>query len=71
MVVQEFEKLVVDNARFTHIEKGHTYEVILIVKSKHPDTGEWYPAVIYQQIESGDIFVRSEESFINNFEVKL
>ena len=53
--------------RYTHIEKGHTYVILGEVKSKHPDTGIWYDAVIYRQVESRETFVRSKESFINNF----
>ena len=52
---------------YTHIEKGHTYVILGEVKSKHPDTGEWYDSVIYRQLESRETFVRSKQSFIDNF----
>lgn len=53
--------------KYTHIIKGHTYIIIEFVKSKHPDTGKWYDAILYKQLENGKYFVRSKESFINNF----
>lgn len=68
MEAQEFKELVHVNAMFTHKEKGHTYSVIRLLKSKHPDTGKWYKAVLYMQRESNELFVRSEESFLENFE---
>ena len=67
MEVQEFKNFVSKNTTFTHKEKGHTYKVEDILISKHPDTGEWYEAVLYIQLESSRRFVRSLESFITNF----
>lgn len=52
---------------YTHKEKGHTYIIVKELKCKHPDTGEWYEAILYCQLESGESFVRSKESFNANF----
>lgn len=70
MEVQEFKNFVSKNTTFTHKEKGHSYKVEELLISKHPDTGEWYEAVLYIQLESSKKFVRSQESFINNFVIK-
>ena len=66
MAVQELKGFI-DCAKFTHVEKGHTYFIRDVLKSKHPDTGEWYYAVLYYQVESKERFVRSLESFLENF----
>ena len=67
MDIQELNNIILNCCPVTHKEKGHHYQVMSIVKSKHKDTGEWYEAVIYRQLESGEFFVRSIESFIENF----
>ena len=69
MEVQEIKAIIENRLLVTHIEKGHTYIVLDIVKSKHPDTGEWYDAVIYKQLESKETFVRSIKSFCENFRI--
>ena len=69
MEVQEIKTIIENRLLVTHIEKGHTYIVLNIVKSKHPDTGEWYDAVIYKQLESKETFVRSIKSFCENFRI--
>ena len=40
MEVQEIKSIIENKLLVTHIEKGHIYKVLDIVKSKHPDTGE-------------------------------
>lgn len=67
MDIQELSNIILNCCPVTHKEKGYHYQVMSIVKSKHKDTGEWYEAVIYRQLESGEFFVRSIESFIENF----
>ena len=69
MEVQEIKNIIENKFLVTHIEKGHTYIILDIVKSKHPDTGEWYDAVIYKQLESKETFVRSIQSFCENFRI--
>ena len=69
MEVQEIKTIIENRLLVTHIEKGHTYIVLDIVKSKHPDTGEWYDAVRYKQLESKETFVRSIQSFCENFRI--
>ena len=67
MEVLEIKHLKDKTLTFSHKEKGHHYKVLDIVKSKHSDTGKWYDAVIYKQIENKTIYVRSINSFIENF----
>ena len=69
MEVQEIKSIIENKFLVTHIEKGHTYIVLDIVKSKHPDTGKWYDAVRYKQLESKETFVRSIQSFCENFRI--
>ena len=69
MEVQEIKNIIENKFLVTHIEKGHTYIVLDIVKSKHPDTGEWYDAVRYKQLESKETFIRSIKSFCENFRI--
>ena len=69
MEVQEIKNIIENKFLVTHIEKGHTYIILDIVKSKHPDTGKWYDAVIYKQLESKETFVRSIQSFCENFRI--
>ena len=69
MEVQEIKNIIENKLLVTHIEKGHTYIILDIIKSKHPDTGEWYDAIIYKQLESKETFVRSIQSFCENFRI--
>ena len=69
MEVQEIKNIIENKFLVTHIEKGHTYIILDIIKSKHPDTGKWYDAVRYKQLESGETFVRSIKSFCENFRI--
>ena len=69
MEVQEIKTIIKDKLLVTHIEKGHTYIILDIIKSKHPDTGKWYDAVRYKQLESKETFVRSIKSFCENFRI--
>lgn len=69
MEVQEIKIIIENRLLVTHIEKGHTYIVLDIVKSKHPDTGKWYDAVRYKQLKSKETFVRSIKSFCENFRI--
>ena len=69
MEVQEIKTIIEHKLLVTHIEKGHTYIILDIVKSKHPDTGKWYDAVRYKQLESKETFIRSIKSFCENFRI--
>ena len=69
MEVQEIKSIIENKLLVTHIENGHTYIVLDIVKSKHPDTGKWYDAVRYKQLESKETFIRSIKSFCENFRI--
>ena len=67
MEVQEIKNIIENKFLVTHIEKGHTYIILDIIKSKHPDTGKWYDAVRYKQLESKETVVRHIKSFCENF----
>ena len=67
--VLEIKHLKDKTLTFSHKEKGHHYKVLDIVKSKHPDTRKWYDAVRYKQLESKETFVRSIQSFCENFRI--
>lgn len=54
---------------YTHIEKGDVYEVCNITKMKHPETGEWLDCVIYISTTTQKQWVRSLESFKENFKL--
>lgn len=69
MEVQEIKNIIENKLLVTHIEKGHTYIVLDIIKSKHPDTGEWYDAIRYKQLESKETFIRNIKSFCENFRI--
>ena len=69
MEVLEIKSIIEHKLLVTHIEKGHTYIVLDIIKSKHPDTGKWYDAVRYKQLESKETFIRSIKSFCENFRI--
>ena len=69
MEVQEIKDIIENKLLVDHIEKGHTYIILDIIKSKHPDTGKWYNAVRYKQLESKETFVRSIQSFCENFRI--
>ncbi len=69
MEVLEIKHLKDKTLTFSHIEKGHTYIILDIVKSKYPDIGKWYDAVIYKQLESKETFIRSIKSFCENFRI--
>ena len=69
MEVQEIKNIIENKFLVTHIEKGHTYIILDIIKSKHPDTGKWYDAVRYKQLKSKETFVRSIKSFCENFRI--
>lgn len=53
----------------THKEKGGTYNVVMILKSKDRTDGIWYLSVLYRNI-GGEYFVRSLDDFCNKFKVK-
>lgn len=53
----------------THKEKGGTYNVIMVLKSKDRTDGVWYLSVLYRNI-SGDYFVRSLDDFCKKFKVR-
>lgn len=60
-------KLKVD-ARYIHNKTSNEYVIDNITKMKHPDTGEWIPAVIYHRYGNPDhLWCRSVESFKTHF----
>lgn len=55
-------------ARYIHNKTFNEYVIDNITKMKHPDTGEWIPAVIYHRYGNPDhLWCRSVESFKTHF----
>lgn len=54
-------------ARYIHNKVSNEYTIISITEMKHPDTGEWIPAVIYKRDGLKSLWCRSVESFKSNF----
>lgn len=55
-------------ARYIHNKTSNEYVIDNITKMKHPDTGEWIPAVIYHRYGNSDhLWCRSVESFKTHF----
>lgn len=53
---------------YIHKKTSNEYSIDNITKMKHPDTGEWIPAVIYHKTSESDIlWCRSVESFKTHF----
>lgn len=52
-------------ARYIH--NKNKYIIISITKMKHPDTGEWIPAVIYKVDGLEPLWCRSVENFKSYF----
>lgn len=53
---------------YIHKKTSNEYSIDDITKMKHPDTGEWIPAVIYHKTSESDIlWCRSVESFKTHF----
>ena len=55
-------------ARYIHKKTSNEYIIVDITKMKHPDTGEWIPAIIYRvNSEYSKLWCRSVESFKSHF----
>lgn len=55
-------------AIYIHNKTSNEYAIDDITKMKHPDTGEWIPAVIYHRTSKPDtLWCRSVESFKSHF----
>lgn len=56
------------NGRYIHKKTTIEYIIVDISRMKHPDTGEWIPAVIYKQYENDvSLWCRSIDSFKEHF----
>ena len=54
-------------ARYIHNKTSNEYIIISITEMKHPDTGDWIPAVIYKRDGLKSLWSRSVESFKSHF----
>lgn len=54
-------------ARYIHNKTSNEYIIISITEMKHPDTGDWIPAVIYKRDGLKSLWCRSVESFKSHF----
>lgn len=52
---------------YIHNKTSNEYIIVDITKMKHPDTGEWIPAVIYKANGLEPLWCRSVESFKSHF----
>lgn len=52
---------------YIHNKTSNEYIIVDITKMKHPDTGEWIPAVIYKLNGLEPLWCRSVESFKTHF----
>ena len=52
---------------YIHKKTSNEYSIDDITKMKHPDTGEWIPAVIYKLNGLEPLWCRSVESFKSHF----
>ena len=52
---------------YIHKKTSNEYSIDDITKMKHPDTGEWIPAVIYKVDGLEPLWCRSVESFKSHF----
>ena len=52
---------------YIHKKTSNEYAIDDITKMKHPDTGEWIPAVIYKLDGLEPLWCRSVESFKTHF----
>lgn len=52
---------------YIHNKTSNEYIIVDITKMKHPDTGEWIPAVIYKLNGLEPLWCRSVESFKSHF----
>ena len=52
---------------YIHKKTSNEYIIVDITKMKHPDTGEWIPAVIYKLNGLEPLWCRSVESFKSHF----
>ena len=53
---------------FVYAKTGKKYYAHKVVKAKHPETGEWYDAVLYEGFEDRNIYVRKYDDFILKFQ---
>lgn len=54
-------------AHYIHNKTSNEYVIDNITKMKHPDTGDWIPAVIYKRDGLKSLWCRSVESFKSHF----
>ena len=52
---------------YVYPKTGHKYYLEEYLKSKNPDTGEWYLAVRYFGINDQKYYVREHDDFFNKF----
>ena len=55
------------NTYYTHYKNKQKYIVLGVCQYQHNNI--WHDAVMYQSVETGDKYVRSEESFNSSFKV--
>lgn len=56
---------VYDSRTFVYPKTGDKYHVEKVVRAKHPDTGEWYEAILYFDLKDKHEYVREKQDFID------
>lgn len=61
---------IVIGVEYRHKNNGKIYIIKDIISSEHPDTGEWYVAVLYYAITDNRVsYSRKMSRFVNSFEL--
>lgn len=53
----------------THLDKGRRFCVKEILLSKFDDAAGWCEAVLYEDVDTHERYVRSVKSFCDNFQI--
>lgn len=58
------------NKVFVFNKTGNSYLVIEEGEMKDPSTREWLKSVVYKSLETGNIYTRELNDFLNKFSIK-
>ena len=62
--------MVYKGERYTHYRNRRVYEVIDILPYLSQYKGEWFPTVMYKDVETNKIYLRATKDFEEHFEGK-
>lgn len=58
------------NKLYVYPKNGHYYEPLFRCRMKNPTSGEWFDAIIYQNYDTKNLYVRERKDFLDEF-IKL